>query len=77
MKAVIIEIDDYKAMNKTTTHIFQLRNILKCQIILKKNTNLISIEKKSMTFFQMGFFSRLVFANSRGGLLFELGFFST
>ena len=33
-----IEIDDHKTMSKTTTEIFQLPNMVKCQIILKKNT---------------------------------------
>ena len=39
--AVVIETDDYKIMSKTTTQMFQPRNMLKCQIVLKKITNFI------------------------------------
>ena len=41
MNTANIELDDYKTMSKTTTQIFQPRKMLKCQLILKKNTNLI------------------------------------
>ena len=39
MNAANTEIDDYRTMSKTTTQIFQPRNMLKCQMKLKKNTN--------------------------------------
>ena len=35
----IIKIDDYRTMRKTTTQLFQLRIVLKCPTILKKNRN--------------------------------------
>ena len=40
MHATNIETDNYKAMSKTTTQIFQPLNMLNCQIILTKNRNL-------------------------------------
>ena len=40
MNAANIGIDEYTTINKTTTQIFQPRNMLKFRIILKINTNL-------------------------------------
>ena len=57
-------IVDYKTTSKTITHIFQPRNLLKCQIILKKNTNLIIYcpEKKPV-----GFLFEITLANAKWG----------
>ena len=41
MIAVNIEIDDYKTKRRTTAQGFRTRNMLRCQIILNTNTNLI------------------------------------
>ena len=69
--AVVIEADDYKIMSKTTTQICQPRNMLKCQIIFKKNTNLIvySLEKKP----RYGLLLDITFAKlNSGGLLLKI-----
>ena len=48
MNAANIEFDDYETTRKTSTRSFQQRNMLKCQIVFKKNMNLIDylLEKK-------------------------------
>ena len=69
--AVVIEADDYKIISKTTTQICQPRNMLKCQIIFKKNTNLIvySLEKKP----RYGLLLDITFAKlNSGGLLLKI-----
>ena len=43
----------YKTLSKTTTQMFQPRNMLKCQIVLKKNLNLININLKIGFFFEI------------------------
>ena len=40
MNTAYIEIEDCSTLSRTSTQILQPRNILECQIILKKNTNL-------------------------------------
>ena len=67
MHATNIETDDYKAMSKTTTQIFQPLNMLNCQIILTKNRNLTicSLKKKPIT--------RDYFCKLEKGFLFEMG----
>ena len=67
MHATNIETDDYKAMSKTTTQIFQPLNMLNCQIILTKNRNLTicCLKKKPIT--------RDYFCKLEKGFLFEMG----
>ena len=60
MNSANIKIDDCKTISKTTTQIFQLRDMFKYQIILKKNTRhlFFTVFKRSPCLFKMGFKSR-------------------
>ena len=74
LNAANTETDDYKAIRKTTTRLFQPRNTFKFQMMLEKNTNLIffCLEKRPMTSFGDGILFEITFANSRRGLLPEI-----
>ena len=86
MSAANVELDDCKTLSKTAKQIFQPRNMLKCQTILMKNTNLTSycfylfiydLLGHGLLFRRDGLRLEITFANSRGGLLFETSLFST
>ena len=58
VNAANIEIDYHQTMSKITTQSFQPRNVLKCQIILMKNTTLHLLSgKDAHGSFSEGFFS--------------------
>ena len=74
INAASIEIsDDYKTVSKTTTQIFEPRNMLKCKIILKKiRTSLFSVLKRSpRASYEMGVFWRLKWGGGGGGTSFR------
>ena len=63
MNAANIGFDVYKTTSKNTTQMFQSRNMLKCRIVLKKNTNIIiycNSKKAHCLLFEMGFSSKLL-----------------
>ena len=65
-----IEIDDYQTMSKNTKQMFQPRNTLKCQILLKKKKIFIililSWKEDHGLLFEMKVFLRLLFQTQEG-----------